>query len=171
MNKELQQRLKQGLFKAIQTENEGYNFYMMAANNTEDEKGRQIFQELAEDELKHKEFLNEQYQSLLDTGDINRELELGLMTEYHGDNPIFSDNLKMRLGDADREMTALSIGIQLELNAIEFYREQAQMAGDERIEKFFQQLADWESGHYHALLKQHDALKEDYWNAAGFAPF
>jgi rubrerythrin len=65
----------------------------------------------------------------------------------------------------------LSIGIQLELNAIEFYRAQSSITQNEQVKKFYSELADWEVGHYQILLKQHDYLKEDYWHSAGFAPF
>ena len=50
-------------------------------------------------------------------------------------------------------------------------RDQAEATDDPDAKAFFGQLADWESGHYHALLQQQETLKEDYWAAGGFAPF
>jgi rubrerythrin len=69
------------------------------------------------------------------------------------------------------EMSALSIGIQLELNAINFYKTQATEIDNQEVKKFFRELVDWETGHYHALLRQQESLKEDYWSSAGFSPF
>jgi rubrerythrin len=68
-------------------------------------------------------------------------------------------------------MSALSIGIQLELSSEQFYRQEAEAAEDPAVVKFFTELAEWESGHYHALLKQQESLKEEYWSKGGFAPF
>ena len=36
---------------------------------------------------------------------------------------------------------------------------------------FFTELAEWEAGHYEALLTQQESLKEDYWSASRFSPF
>ena len=41
---------------------------------------------------------------------------------------------------------------------------------DPDVKAFYGQLVDWEQGHYNALLKQHEALKEDYWSGGGFSP-
>ena len=68
-------------------------------------------------------------------------------------------------------MSALSIGIQLELDAMNFYKAQADAAEDDVVRGFFHELAEWETGHYQALLTQQGELKEDYWAAGGFAPF
>ncbi len=171
MDEKSLERIKEGLFKAIQAEDEGYSFYRMAAGSSADPKGREIFQKLAEDELLHMDFLKKQLKAFTETGEADRNASLGTATEYLGESPIFSQGFKQRIGDAHQEMSALSIGIQLELNAIKFYKAEAGAVEDETVKKFYSELADWESGHYHALLKQYDSLKEDYWNAAGFAPF
>ncbi len=68
-------------------------------------------------------------------------------------------------------MTALSIGIQLEADAQAFYRRSAETAEDPEVKAFLLRLAEWESGHYHGLLAQQEALREDYWAANRFAPF
>jgi hypothetical protein len=39
------------------------------------------------------------------------------------------------------------------------------------MKDFYSRLARWETGHYHALLKQQEELKEDFWSANGFTPF
>ena len=86
-------------------------------------------------------------------------------------SPIFSEQLKKRIGDAHMEMTSLAVGIQLEMNAIRHYKTQSEVAKDAGIKKLFAQLADWERGHYNALLTQQDELKEQYWSDSGFSPF
>ena len=167
-NKEL---ILEGLKTAIQAEGDGHVFYLMAAKNTADEKRREVFLTLAEEEANHLAFLKAEYKALKETGTIDASATMGPQMTLSGDSPIFSDSLKERIGDAHFEMTSLSVGIQLEKNAIVFYREQAEIAEDIAVKDFYLKLVDWERGHYEALLAQQEALKEDYWNESGFSPF
>jgi len=164
-------QLLEGLMEAAKAERYGHDFYLMAANSTEDAKGKEIFKMLAAEELDHMQFLLSQHKSVLKTGNVDTELKLGPKANLNGPSPIFSDSLKARIKDANFEMTTLSIGIQLERDAMAYYHEQSEAAEDEVVKKFFAYLSTWESGHYQALLKQQNELKDDYWSAAGFSPF
>jgi len=164
-------QLAEGLLKAIKAERYGHDFYLMASQSTRDQKGKKIFEMLAGEELDHMHFLMGQYNSILKTGRPDQSLKLGSRVDLSGMSPIFSESLKERISDANFEMTSLSIGIQLEKDAIDFYKSQSDQTDDPRVKKFYTELAEWESGHYHALLRQQDELKEDYWANSGFAPF
>lgn len=164
-------RVIDGLQQAVRTETDGYHFYTMAANTVQDPKGKEVFNRLAQDELSHLRFLNVQYKSFSDQGKADEQAKLGPRPEWGGENPIFSEKIHKRLDQAHFEMSALSIGIQLELASEQFYRQEAGAAADPAVTKFYTELAEWESGHYHALLKQQEALKEEYWSRGGFAPF
>jgi rubrerythrin len=159
------------LKQAIQAEVEGHHFYLMAARTTQDVKGREVFEQLAKDEVDHMEHLRAQYRSVLETGAPDASLHLGPLPVLRGESPIFTEGLKARAGEAHFEMTALSVGVQLELQAETFYRKQAEECGDEGLAKFWNELAEWESGHYHLLLRQQEFLKEDYWSTNSFSPF
>ena len=163
--------LVEGLLKAIKAERYGHSFYMMAANSTDDPKGKKVFEELAHEELNHMHFLGKHYDSVLKTGMLDQSAKLGQRADLSGMSPIFSESLKARIKDANFEMTSLSIGIQLEHDAMSYYSSQAEAADDPQVKKFYAELAEWEAGHYHALLRQLDELKDDYWSAGGFAPF
>ena len=163
--------IAEGLKAAIEAEQNGYHFYMMAARSTEDEQGREVFEQLANEELDHVSYLKQQHRSLMEKGVFDPEATMGRRTDLSGDSPIFSDKLKARAADAHFEMSALSIGMNLELNAVKFYKGRADASDDPGVKTFFQELADWESGHYEALSRQSELLKEDYWNANGFAPY
>jgi len=160
-----------GLRQAMLAEQEGHHFYQMAAGATEDPQGKQVFARLAQEELDHFEFLKGQLKAVLENGAPDASLELGTPAALTGESPIFSAELKSRIGQAHYEMTALSVGAQLELSAERFYKEEAAAADDPVIKGFYEELARWESGHYHALLAQQESLKEDYWSEGGFAPF
>lgn len=164
-------RIAEGLLKAIQSEVDGQHFYRMAAKSTTDPKGREVFERLAREEEEHERFLKAQYESVLETGAPNEEVRLGPQADLSGASPIFSPGIRERLGEAHYEMSALSIGIQLELSAIKFYKAEADAVGDPTVRSFCSELAQWESGHYNALLRQQEMLKEDYWHAGGFYPF
>lgn len=159
------------LLAAIRAEGDGFNYYSMAAGSIKDEKGRQVFSSLAQEELAHKHFLEAQLESYRKSGSVDKSVQLGQAASLESDNPIFSADIKSRLKEAHFEMSALSVGIQLELSAQNFYRQEAAAASDPDIKEFFEKLAKWESLHYQALLRQQDALKDDYWSAGGFAPF
>ena len=62
------QRVTAGLQQAIRTESDGYHFYTMAATSVHDPKGKEVFARLAQDELSHLRFLNNQYKSFLEKG-------------------------------------------------------------------------------------------------------
>jgi len=165
------ERVAKGLKQAMQAEIEGQHFYEMAAQSTKDARGREVFETLAHEEFEHYQFLKAQYQSLEQTGRIDATAKLGEPHRLAGPHPIFSPDIRKRIGSAHYEMTALSIGIQLELSAVNFYRAEAEVAHDPEVKAFHQRLAVWEKGHLSALQAQAEALKEDYWHESGFAPF
>ena len=169
--KNSQKNIADSLMKAIKAERYGHSFYLMAAKSTEDAKGKEVFETLAHEELNHMQFLRKQYYSIIETGKPDESIEFGAPADLSGMSPIFSEELKSRIKDANYEMTSLSIGIQLEHDAMKFYRSQSEAVDDPTIKEFYARLAEWESGHYQALLRQQEELKEDFWSSSGFAPF
>lgn len=159
----------EGLRKAMEAETFGRHFYLMAGRSTDDERGREVFAMLAEEEKRHGEFLAAQYASLRERGETDASASLGGGTSVGG--PIFTEKLRARAGEAHFEMTALSVGMELELSSIQHYRTLSEAAGDPKVKAFFDELAAWEKGHYDALAAQYEDLKEDYWAANAFAPF
>jgi rubrerythrin len=160
-----------GLSTAMRAENDGHYFYLMAAQNTNDPQGKQVFEQLARDELTHLEFLRKQHAALTETGTVDKALDLGAPTTFAATHPIFSEAIQKRVGEAHYEMTALSVAIQLEAQSHQFYAEQAARNDDTTIKRFYTKLAAWEQGHFDALSRQYDELKEDYWGQNRFAPF
>jgi rubrerythrin len=163
--------ISEALFQAIKAEGDGYHFYLMAARSTKDEQGREVFEMLAREELDHQRFLRTQHRSVLETGKPDTQAKLGPRAALSGESPIFSAALKERVKDAHFEMSALSIAIQLEQGAMEYYKRAAEQSVDATVKAFFEELAEWERGHYGALLQQQSLLKRDYWSSGGFSPF
>jgi rubrerythrin len=163
--------LVEGLKSAMLAERTGHEFYKMAAATTKDEAGREVFERLAAEEQSHFEFLRKHYESLLEKGELARGVTLGEAHAMATEHPIFSKDLASRIRLAHFEMSALSIAAQLELNAINHYREQAARTALPEAKKFFQELVEWESGHYEAFVRQQQELQETYWSEARFSPF
>ncbi|MCP4200223.1 MAG: ferritin family protein [Proteobacteria bacterium] len=163
--------LLKGLLEAMRAEHEGEHFYRMAAKATDNPKGREVLSQLALEEREHARFLKAQYESILETGNVDKKRKLGEKLRLFGDNPIFSGDFRTRLKGAHAEMTNLSIGIKLEMSAMDHYGKLAKQAEDPEVAAFFSALREWETGHYRALLEQYDMLQEEYWADNGFAPF
>lgn len=157
--------------EAIDAEVDGYHFYKMAARSTDDEKGRQVFEMLAEDEENHANFLRAQFEALNLTGQVDPDATLPPLRRLEGDHPIFTPGLKERAKRPNYEITALSVGAQLELSAIQFYQNAANAASDPDVKAFFEDLAGWEKGHYDALNRQLENLRADHWDTSRFSPF
>jgi rubrerythrin len=160
-----------GLRAAMQGERTGHEFYKMAAASTKDPEGRKVFEQLAAEEQAHFDFLRKHYQSLVEKGELAKGVSLGEAHALANEHPIFSADLKSRIKGAHFEMSALAIAAQLELNGINHYREQAARAVHPEAKRFFQELVEWESGHYDAFVRQQQELQEAYWSEAGFSPF
>ena len=160
-----------GLREAMQAERTGHTFYKHAAMTTQDPRGKEVFEQLAREELEHFEFLAAHYRSMMENGTLAKGTKLVGQAEVDPESPLFSDQLKERIKDAHFEMSAISIAVQLELNAIKRYTEQAAKATIPEVKRFFEELANWESSHYNAFLNQQRALQDDYWSASGFSPF
>ena len=168
---ETTKELLAALRQAMTAERTGHTFYSMAAQNTADPTGKEAFLQLAREETEHFQFLAAHYKSLVDRGVLSPTAKLRSHGDVMGDSPIFSEALRERIADAHFEMSALSIAVQLELNGIQYYREQAAKAKLPAVKKLFEELAAWESSHYDALLRQQQALQDEYWSTAGFEPF
>ncbi len=168
---EATKQLLEGLREAMQAERYGHTFYKTAAMNTDDPTGREVFLQLAREEMEHFEFLSAHYKSLVDHGKLAEDTKLHGHAEVDPQSPIFSEKLRDHIKDAHFEMSAIAIAVQLELNAINRYRELAAKAEIPEVKRFFEDLANWESSHYKAFLNQQQLLQDDYWAASGFAPF
>lgn len=159
-----------GLKEAILTERTGVQFYTVAANNTTDVQGREVFQQLARDEAEHQQWLRRQYGHIVE-GTPWEEMRPAFHADLSRPSPIFSDGLRSRIGEAHWEMTALSVGLALEEATVTRYRDLARAAEQPDVRRFFEELARWEESHAEALRRQSNLLKESYWDEAHFAPF
>jgi rubrerythrin len=160
----------QGLKTAIEAELAGHEFYKNAAKNTHDPMGKETFQRMAEEEMEHFNYLRHQYRSVMEKGGYDPAKKLIKKQIKYAENPIFSDDFRARIKDSHFEVSALTIGMKLELDAMTFYRTCAQKTRDESAKQFYTELAEWEKDHYLAFERQLELLKEEYFRANNFVP-
>lgn len=165
-----QQRIASVLLRALGTERDGYQFYRMASEQSEDQGARDVFAELAEEERAHFETLQRQYRNLIDGADWDPASEWERGADRSGLAPPFGERFRKRLADQHVAMSALSIGILVERNSYVFYKEQSEQPFPEQVRALFRELAAWEDRHYQLLLRQDEALRDDYWQANRFSP-
>ncbi len=159
-----------GLKTAMEAELTGLNFYKNASENTRDPKGREAFKRMANEEEAHFKYLRHQYQAFLKEGKF--DFAEGFVKDSHEqtENPIFSQAIKDRIKECHFEVSVLTIGMKLELEAIQFYNSCADKATSPEERQFYQDLVGWETSHYEALEWELNNLKEDYWQANNFSP-
>jgi rubrerythrin len=164
------EELLDGLKIAMEAELTGLQFYKTASKNTKDPKGKETFSRMAAEEKKHFDYLRHQYQSILKTGKYDFTRKLLKSPPKRGSGAIFSKEIKRRIKSSHFEVSALSIGMKLELEAISFYRKCAAKTTTPAAKKFFNELAEWEQDHYYSFKNQLDLLKEEYFAANQFVP-
>ncbi|MFH1487731.1 MAG: ferritin family protein [Pseudomonadota bacterium] len=160
----------QGIRTAMEAELTGYEFYKNAAGSTSDPKGKDTFTLMAEEEMGHFNYLKHQYGNVMDKGAYDFSEKWNKKAHKHAENPIFSSELRERVKDAHFEVSALTIGMKLEMDAMRYYRSCAEKAPDEEVKNFYKELAEWERDHFLAFERELNMLKEDYFQANNFVP-
>ncbi len=165
-----EQRLVAVLEDALRAERDGFEFYTMAAERSDDPGAKDVFAHLAEEEGRHFDALQKEYRSILDGSGWDATVVLGERWSPEGSGGIFSEDFRRRITGRHLEMSALSIGVLLERNAYEFYVASAKRVDDESVRRFLEELAEWENGHYQLLLREDAGLRDAYWDENRFSP-
>ena len=149
------------LRKAFQVEVDGFTFYSMAAEHTTKPAVRKLFERLTRDETEHQAYIKA----------VMRRYEEHGASSFHFDprdpdlaefsSEIFTETFKDQTQGEASELGALSIGVQLETNAVAFFSAAAREATDPQIRGFYQFLADWEGSHLRTLQQLYDSIRAD----------
>ena len=127
-------------------------FYRNAAKATRDRNGKNMFDWLAKEELRHLAKLRQQLKSVLDN---NRWLEWKRVTTpmSKAEFPSISEATGTITADAS-EMDALRQGIKSEQDAIAFYRDAEDSTPDLKGKNMFRALGKEEEGHLSLLEEE-----------------
>ena len=161
--------LQQALQTAMKGEIEGRELYNAAAEKTGDDKAKEVFSMLANEEQAHLDSLIQ----IAEDYEAGKEMsvpELKAPASFEdAESPIFTREFKEKVADFD--MSALSIGMKLELESERTYREMAEAAEQSQLKQLFTRLADWEKGHFDYLQQQQGFLERYYKQKYSFFRF
>lgn len=155
------------LKKAFQVEVDGFTFYSMTAERAAKPAVQKLFTRLARDETEHQAYIKavmRRYEDL-GVGSFSFDRRQPDLEEFS--SKIFTDSFKEQAQGEIFESGAVSIGIQLESNAVEFFSSAASEASDLQIKGFFRFLADWEGSHLRTLQELYDSIRVDPWPEKG----
>jgi rubrerythrin len=154
-----------GIIKeTIKLELDGQAFFEHVADATHNELGKKMFMKLANDEAKHLKVFSDIFTELVGedwkkhAGDMRKR----------GSAPMI-DALAKKVKSAGKEgraseLEAISVGMELERNAIEFFCNAANKTTDSKARDVFNRIADEERLHFDLLQAQYDHLTNSgYW--------
>jgi len=150
------------LIRAMITEQDGYDFYVAAGEHISDEKGKEMFRGLANDEIEHLHILQAEYakvndgQSFVDLEAARKELpskpDLKLFPE--------KSQLSAMLDAAGNDEKALKVALDFELRGYNMYDQAAQNATDANAREIYAYLAQQENHHYELIQQTLDYLMD-----------
>ncbi len=147
------------LRQAFQIEVEGYVFYEMAGEKARSAAVRELFAKLAGDEKQHQTYLKEVIRFYDVKGTSAFAVPLRTPEMLALSRQVLAPGLGVLADEAELEGAVLSIGMQLETNAIGCYTEAARTAGDGNVKGFYRFLADWETQHLTVLRSLDTTLR------------
>lgn len=153
--------------QAILNEIEGYEFYRMAMKEAQSAEVKEAFEELAEEELKHVEWLKEFFEKLKD----GQEDEYKLADLPDPPTPGIFKWDKVDRKNAGIAVSVFGIGMQMEKSSMEFYTKAAEKTMNKEAKKLYTTLAAWEKTHYEQFAKEYEDLQHEWWSEQGYAPF
>ncbi|MCF7793724.1 MAG: ferritin family protein [Candidatus Cloacimonetes bacterium] len=159
------EKILTALKDAMKGEFDSIAVYQNAKHNSRDKEVMKFFDNRANEEKKHYNYLLALYQA------IKNYEELKPVKMKEAENLIFSDRFKQEIGKNNLLFSAISVATLLEKNAFDFYQKAAEETDNEILKSFFEKMADWEKHHYDVLLEIADDAKETFWQENRFEPF
>lgn len=159
MNLELIGALK----TAYEAEKEGMRSYLQFAKETGVSGGKDMFIQLALDEVDHMEIIQQfMEKTLMGQTFTSVEVPPGRLSKIM---PDVQDASRQKIDKASvSDEQALKIAMEQEIKAKEFYLAEAAKAEDAAVKEMFEKLAGVEQKHYDILKAELDFMMEDgFW--------
>src|SRR6056297_255532 len=153
--------------EAILNENEGYQVYSMAAEKINDKEISKSFEKLANEELKHIDWLKDLYESF----EGKRDIEFSIDEISAPDKERLFKMEKIDKENLSFALSVFGIGVKMEKEAIEYYKNAASNTESEEAKSLYKKIINWEYQHLNFFQKQYDMLREDWWAEQSFEPF
>jgi len=127
---------KKVITMAVENEIEAYDFYKAAGEKVKDANLKTIFNDLAEEEKKHRDFL----QGLLTQA---KPMKFDEGKDYKISESVDKPKLSISMSPAD----AIGLAMKNEEEAMQMYSELAKASADKEQKEMFDSLARMEQGH------------------------
>ncbi len=148
------------LEQAMGIEQEGSQFYLKAAQTTQDKKGQEMFTTLADDEKKHYDLIKRQRTALTSEGKWVGSPEIKPV-DIDLDKPLFPkgrEALEKAVTTKSNDRDALLFGLDIETKSYDLYWRAASEVADPLGKQMFEFLARQERGHFDILMMRYEAL-------------
>jgi len=142
---------------AIEIEVNGYETYRRFADRTKIEAGKKVFNQLAADEVQHREILEEQLKKLT-AGEQWEVLDIPLSVIEEVAPKIRERTAETKGESALGELDALNTALDLEKKAMVFFKEQADITDVPQAKALFLRLTEWEEAHYDLIKAEIDNI-------------
>ncbi|MCX5993354.1 MAG: ferritin family protein [Chloroflexi bacterium] len=150
---------------ALQMEIDGKKFYAMAARESSDRVGRDLYSWLAEQEGLHYKRFEEIYTALTaekgwPAAGVNPAKPVKMGTLFSG---LIREAAKPA-GAGAAEIGSADKAIEMEIKSRDYYRQRADESSSDAEKKFFRAIAAEEQGHYLALIDYREYITDpDGW--------
>jgi len=146
---------------AYGTEIEGYSFYRMAADTVGDEHGKNVFRHLSKEELEHITVLSAISRSLESGGNWLAYKDAAAQGDMGKGAPIFpqENELTKRLKKNPTEMNAVTVAVEIEEKAVNFYSGLLKAASEPDERTVLTKILDMERNHLKLLRWERESIQ------------
>jgi rubrerythrin len=153
---EISSEVRRVIREAIRLEINGRAFFLHAEVITHNELGKRMFQRLADDEVRHLETFSQLFSEVIGGDEWKKMVK---EEELKGPSPLIEQlKLKLTKGEKAGELEAMSIGMDLERNAVDFFKKSSKNATDPKAKEIFEKICEEEKLHYVLLQAQYDSV-------------
>jgi len=149
-------KVAEAIKMAIELEKEGHAFFKAAASKTNNKLGREMFERLADEEIKHMETFRKMFDSISRAEDWRE-----VVSHLKGVKkvPVFSEaEKKVKAEREPTEVEALREAMEIERKAIDFFNKAKADSNDEVAKEIFEKIKQEEEFHHALLQAQYDSV-------------
>ncbi len=148
------------LGRALRLEQEGYAFYIKAADRVEDAECKSTMLSLAEDEQMHEAMIVRQLEAMSEEGSFVilptvEETDVDLSVEIFPPDP---DKADLSVDSKADELQALTMAMDFEVRSYDLYRNAAMETQSEAGRQMYEWLAQAEMQHFNLLMSNYEAI-------------
>lgn len=145
---------------ALEAENSGVDFYRSAAESMTRTSGKETFLKIAEDEQKHLQGLQEEWNKLISKDPNLLKAPVFLHFDYEALKKIFPtrEELKSKYKNTLDEKRALLLAMEMEKESFHFFKKYAQRFNDTQGKEIFLKFAEEEEAHYKTIQQEYQAF-------------